>query len=382
MSRDLDCWRTVALRHALRRGGRSAPSIKGDAKSEPAPGLVPGYSASGQDVWLDEPLYSGPGLVVSAVGARCGKVFEARGDWSAVANTAVLIPQAGHDPHYLWYLTNDEDFWEKGGTAQPYVRVPETLARRVCLPPLEEQRAIADFLDTETARIDTLIAKKRRMIDLLDERFDCHVRQRLADAGPVLPLKRRWRVVDCKHRTPEYIDDGYPVVSPGDVSPGRLDLARAHRFVGEADFRDLADPIRKPRRGDIIYSRNASIGVAAYVDTDAPFCMGQDVCLVTSANQDQLYLAYVLNSVGVDQLDAQKIGSTFSRVNVAQIVDLEIPSPPPAIQHRLAQEFDEKRRRHDRTVTRLRQQIALLQEHRQALITAAVTGELDVPGAA
>ena len=252
----------------------------------------------------------------------------------------------------------------------------------VRLPDLRVQRAIASFLDSETARIDALIAKKRRMIALIDQRFGSYIRDQLVAVSPVLPLKRRWTVVDCKHRTPTYVDDGYPVVSPGDVTPGRLELARCHRFVGDNDFADLADVLRRPRRGDIIYSRNASIGIAAYVDTDRPFCMGQDVCLITSRDQNQLYLSYALNSIGLDQLELQKIGSTFSRVNVAQIVELSIPTPEVELQRSLARQFDQERRKCDDLVRRLRQQISLLQEHRQALVAAAVTGQMEVPGVA
>jgi type I restriction enzyme S subunit len=246
-----------------------------------------------------------------------------------------------------------------------------------------QQRAIADFLDTETARIDALISKKRRLVELLDERFEADVRHLLAQIpGPRLPIKRRWQVVDCKHRTPRYTDTGYPVVSPGDTTPGRLDLSRAHRFVDETDLRDLTELPRQPKRGDIVYSRNASIGIASFVDTDEQFCMGQDVCLITSATEDQLYLMYALNSIGVDQLERDKIGSTFSRVNVAQIVEIVVPSPSPAEQTEIAAFFDGLVARRDETTSRLTQQIGLLMEHRRALITAAVTGELEIPGVA
>ena len=84
----------------------------------------------------------------------------------------------------------------------------------------------------------------------------------------------------------------------------------------------------------------------------------------------------------MDQLDVQKIGSTFSRVNVAQILELDIPTPNPELQRTLAAEFDVERAFADTTIARLRKQIALLVERRQALITAAVTGELEIPGVA
>jgi type I restriction enzyme, S subunit len=250
------------------------------------------------------------------------------------------------------------------------------------LPPPGIQRRIANFLDTETAQIDALTASKRQMIQLIQERLAGAIVERLSPLEPKRPLKRSWKVTDCKHRTPDYVASGYPVVSPGDVTPGRLDLARCHRFVDQADYDDLADITHRPKKGDIIYSRNASIGIAAYVETDVPFCMGQDVCLITSPNQDQRYLTHVLNSIGVSQLEKQKIGSTFSRVNIAQIVELDIPTPALSVQRALADEFDDQQRRHQHLIQSLQDQIVLLQESRQALITAAVTGEMEIPGVA
>jgi type I restriction enzyme S subunit len=249
--------------------------------------------------------------------------------------------------------------------------------------PLRHQRAIADHLDTETARIDALIESKRQLIGLIEERWAASLRWLAHDSNwPWVPLRRLWTVTDCKHVTPVYVPDGVPVVSPGDVKAGRIDLGRCHRFVDDRSFADLTSGGRRPVRGDIVYSRNASIGVASYVDTDEPFTMGQDVCLIRSTSQSQLWLTYMLNSVGVDQLQEMKIGSTFDRVNIRQLLELRIPAPDPSIQSAEAVRLDAQRSQLDALRSALSQQINTLQEHRQALITAAVTGELDIPGAA
>jgi type I restriction enzyme S subunit len=79
------------------------------------------------DVWVTAADYNQPGIVISAVGARCGKTFFAEGEWTTIANTQVLLPGQDIEPRWLWYRTNDEDFWIRGGTAQPFVKVRETL---------------------------------------------------------------------------------------------------------------------------------------------------------------------------------------------------------------------------------------------------------------
>jgi type I restriction enzyme S subunit len=144
--------------------------IKGTCADDPADGLFPGFSASGQNIWLEEYAYDGPAIVLSAVGARCGKAFKADGKWGVVANTHCLFPRPNSDRDYLWYLTNQESWWEKGGSAQPFVKVSDTLARPWVFPPLGEQKAIVTFLDRETARLDELTSEAHRAIALLKER--------------------------------------------------------------------------------------------------------------------------------------------------------------------------------------------------------------------
>ena len=230
-------------------------------------------------------------------------------DYDGIVSPAYFVgrPIGDADDHFVHHLLRSSPLIAEYGARSKGIRpsqwdLPwnEFASIKVRLPTSDTQRKLASYLDAETARIDALISKKRRLIELQEERWEAWVRNLLSSLrSAVLPLKRHWRVIDCKHRTPIYVDDGYPVVSPGDITPGRLDLGRAHRFVDEADFRDLAAGIRRPGKGDIIYSRNASIGIASYVDTDVPFCMGQDVCLITSDNMDQLFLMYALNSVGL-----------------------------------------------------------------------------------
>ena len=148
------------INHVASRSGDSK-IIKGKQSSSHQAGLVQGFSASGPDVWVPKAQWQGPGIVVSAVGARCGKTFEAHGEWTAIANTHVLVPSdnSAVDFKWLWYLTNDEDFWIRSGTAQPFVKVKDTLLRPQLIPPLDEQRRIVETLDEHLSRLDKALAE-------------------------------------------------------------------------------------------------------------------------------------------------------------------------------------------------------------------------------
>ena len=247
---------------------------------------------------------------------------------------------------------------------------------------IDEQRAIADYLDRETVRLDTLIEKKRRLLSLLGDRFQSAVYELLNGGWPMVALRRAWELIDCKHVTPDYVPEGIPVVSPGDISPGRLSITRCTRFVSRVDLAMLTEGGRRPRKGDIVYGRNATVGVASYVDTDEPFCLGQDVCLIRSRDNDQRFLAAYLNWAATDQLAAKAVGSTFTRINVADILGLIVPLPPRQSHLAIGDRIDALESEADALRHRTAQQVERLREKRAALITAAVAGQIPVPGAA
>lgn len=287
----------------------------------------------------------------------------------------------------------------KDGQGVPHLFQEDIRKFRILLPPLANQIAIADFLDKETSRIDALIFKKERQIELLQEKRQAIITRavtkgldpnaKMKDSGvewigsipnhwEEVDLRRRWLVIDCKHKTAVYTDEGYPVISTTEVKPGRLSL-QTERRTTEKDYLDLIGEGRKPQKGDLIYSRNASLGVASYVDTDEPFCMGQDVCLVKSSKESQLFLMYFLNSsVAKHQLKINSVGSTFSRINVEQIKQLVICRPPLSEQLEIAAFIDSRTAEITDLVNEISKSIDLLFEYRSSLITAAVSGQIDV----
>jgi len=162
-------WEVMPVKRALRPQSCGNAAIKNTAVATPLDGYAPAFSASGQDVWLPRALHRGSALVLSAVGARCGKTFRADGEWGVVANTHILWPRAGQNRDYWWYVTNNEAWWDKAGAAQPFVRVSATLERSWVIPPLPEQTAIVRFLDYMDRRIRRSIRAKQKLIKLLEE---------------------------------------------------------------------------------------------------------------------------------------------------------------------------------------------------------------------
>ncbi len=265
--------------------------------------------------------------------------------------------------------------------------------------PIDEQRAIAAFLDRETAKIDVLMAKKERLIELLQEKRTALITRAVTRGlDPNVPMKdsgekylrevpkhweegalsRWWTVLDCKHRTVPFLDDGVAVASIGEVHGLKVDLSNANR-TSISEYQSMIEGGRKPQVGDIIYSRNATVGEAAIVNDDEPFCMGQDVSLIRGASSQPLFLLHLLRSrVVAGQLEALMVGSTFKRINVGQIKKFIVPVPPKSEQDDIAQYSQNVYDTVHSLIERVQIAIERLNEYRTALISAAVTGKIDV----
>src|SRR5262245_46846900 len=80
------------------------------------------YSASGPDGVMPHYDHEGPGVVLSAIGAQCGRTWFATGKWSCIKNTIFIKPKArGIDARFLFYVTSSPDLWPKRGAAQPFI---------------------------------------------------------------------------------------------------------------------------------------------------------------------------------------------------------------------------------------------------------------------
>jgi type I restriction enzyme S subunit len=150
-------WRVVPLSNAITNRSGNSKLIKGRLHEEPAAGRFQGFSASGADVWCDDYEHEGQAIIISAVGARCGKAFKASGKWSAIANTTITWPEpALLDFDFAFLVLNNEHFWVRGGSAQPFVKFPPSLKRHFALPPLAEQRRIVAKVEQLMALVDAL----------------------------------------------------------------------------------------------------------------------------------------------------------------------------------------------------------------------------------
>jgi type I restriction enzyme, S subunit len=277
----------------------------------------------------------------------------------------------------------------------------------VWVPPEAEQRAIADYLDAETARIDALIAKKQQLIHLLEERFGAAremlmTRPRGESPTPSCTgffdeVPDRWQETTLRHlgvevqtgpfgsqlHAEEYVEGGWPVVNPANIRGGRI--RRVDSMTISDDKRDeLSRHILRP--GDIVFGRRGEMGRAGLVgESEAGWLCGTGSLRLRMSSErlEPGYLAELLQTAALrNYFLLTSVGSTMDNLNSEIVLSMPCLVPDLGQQRFLVDELKRTKAHFEQLVDGLTRQIELLVEHRQALITATVTGEFVVPGAA
>jgi type I restriction enzyme S subunit len=186
-------------------------------------------------------------------------------------------------------------------------------------------------------------------------------------------------VIDCKHVTAEFLDVGYPIVSIGEVQGRYVDVRNAPKTSRDFYMLLTQNP-RRPAAGDLIMSRNASVGlVAQVVDPNPLFAMGQDVCLLRRRNRSYSpdFLQFLLSSPTMEkQLSRMMAGSTFKRLNVRQIKDLTIPFPSPPVQASIGRALGDT----EDLIASLELLITKRMAIKQGMMQQLLTGKTRLPG--
>jgi type I restriction enzyme S subunit len=356
--------------------------IKGTCANEPEDNLYPGFSASGQDVWVENYDFDKPGIVLSAVGARCGKTFKADGKWAAVANTHCLFPTPRGDRDYLWYLTNKEDWWEKGGTAQPFVKVVETLSRKFVFPTPTEQHAIAAFLDRETAKIDALIAEQQRLIELLQEKRQAVISHAVTKGlNPDAPMKDSG--IEWLGQVPEHWEvtslKWLAILKSGEsITADSIEESGSFPVFGGNGLRGFTEKFTHDGHFVVIGRQGALCGNVHYAK--GRFWASEHAVVATPQCEiDVVWFGEMIRSMNLNQYS---VTAAQPGLSMEFVGNLKTAVPPLHEQIAINKRVTHTTGRFDELISQSKEAITLLQERRSALISAAVTGQIDVRGLA
>lgn len=276
---------------------------------------------------------------------------------------------------------------------------------RAAFPPPEEQTDIATFLDHETAKIDALVAEQEKLITLLQEKRQAVISHAVTKGlNPNVPMKdsgvewlgevpAHWSCIKLKHLVVEsvagpygasltksmYASSGYRVYGQQQVIAD--DFSIGDYYISEEKYEEM-------RRytvfeGDVLISVMGTIGKVAVVPKDCELGI-INPRLVRYRCSDRIQARYMqrvlMSSKHQEHLYLESNGTTMDGLNMLTLGRVPVPTPPIEEQTAILQYINQKLAEYDPLICKAEALIALLQERRTALISAAVTGQIDVRG--
>ena len=323
---------------------------------------------------------------------------------------AVIAKPGMHSDYLAWLLRGSEretlSRLDEAGHGTKALRMDLWTSMQLPLPPADEQVAWTAFLDRETAKIDALVEAQKRLIELLKEKRQAVISQAVTKGlDPNVPMKDsgvewlgevpgHWEVMALKRHTElitsgargwaeNYSEEGEVFLRIGNLTRDaiRLDLSEIQRVVVPASAeteRTRALP------GDLLFSITAYLGSVAVIPEDLePAYVSQHIALVRLKGSRLMpeWAAYVAASVvGKTFLETQGYGGTKIQLELADVGNLLMLVPPPEEQRSIVEFIERETSRIDELIYAATSAMQLLQERRSALISAAVTGKIDVRG--
>jgi type I restriction enzyme S subunit len=380
------------------------------------PGQYPVYSSQtdneGVMGYLGTYDFEGNYITWTTDGANAGTVFARTGKFNCTNVCGTLLPQNEDiDLRFFRHALDITTSWFVRHDINPKLMNNVMAKIRVQVPPPEEQRVIADFLDHETAKIDALIAKKERLIELLIEKRTALISHAVTKGlDPTVPMKDssvEWIGEIPAHwisgikmltvardgrgtfvngpfgsdlLTSELTEIGIPVVYIRDIkSEGYKRVSTDCVTADKANKLEFCrvDP------GDLLITKVGDPpGVATvYPEYEPPGIVTQDVIRIkiqpTVVTSD--YLASFFNSkYGHAIIDQISVESTRTRIGLGDLKKTRITLPPVSEQRSIADYLDCETTKINNLIAKVREHIEKLKEYRTAIISAAVTGKIDV----
>lgn len=345
-------------------------------------------------------------MVKSGATTGITAIVEDRIDFNIWSPLAVIRCGAGSIPHFVLNFMRSRNFmegvtlnWSYGTQQNIGMRVIENLSCTV--PPVAEQTAIAEFLDRETAKIDALVAEQRRLTELLKEKRQAVISHAVTKGlNPDAPMKpsgiewlgdlpAHWEVKRLKNVSPEitvgivvepskyYVPEGVPALRSLNVSPG--DIRYDNLVFISSDANELHSK-SKLQSGDLVAVRSGQPGTTAVIPPSLDGCNCVDLIIIRKPKGacEKFLCWYLASDPAVMQFSSGSGGAIQQHFNVSTAKDLIVPLPSREEQQSIAQFVGEETVKLDALTAEAQRAIDLLQERRTALISAAVTGQIDV----
>ncbi|MBW9354511.1 restriction endonuclease subunit S [Citrobacter sp. EC_71] len=339
----------------------------------------------------------------------CVVLFDKEYDAITSNFVAKMTPRRGYNNQFLKYAFSQ---LYAGNVNYPSIKQTtgiqnidsgSYLMERFCFPSNKDQYQIAVFLDRETAKIDNLIEKQQQLIELLKEKRQAVISHAVTKGlNPDVPMKdsgvewlgkipQDWvicaiknivsiPITDGPHETPVFLDEGIPFISAEAISSGKIDFSKQRAFISHKDNIRFSKKY-SPLINDIYMVKSgATTGVTAIVETDTEFNIWSPLAVIrcNASTHPYFTLNFLRSKNFQTAIELNWSFGTQQNIGMGVIGNMHITRPPLEEAIKIASYLHLKCIKFEELISAATTQISLMQERRTALISAAVTGKIDV----
>ena len=341
------------------------------------------FSATGADGFLPYFDYDQDGIVVSAIGANCGKIWRAYGKWSCIKNTMrIIVKDAPVTLDYLYYFLSDPNVFPKRGSGQPFISKEDARDIEITYPPIDEQHRIVELLEDHLSRLDAALADVKKA-KLKAAQFKVAFLRNVFsgdESWNSIPMKQlgKWGGGGTPSKANEkfWTDGTVPWLSPKDMGP--LEITQTVDKITEEAC--LNSTVKKIPENSVVFVVRSGI-----LERKLPIALTK---VETTLNQDMKALTFsdkvnpkfgFYSMLGLEQdilRTCRKSGTTVASINTESLMNYEIKIPSLPVQAEILDYVDSQLTLIDNSVPQVESVLKVGNSLRRSLLQAAFTGQL------
>lgn len=342
-------------------------------------------------------IYDENALIIAMYGATIGKTAITKMKCTVNQACCVLAKAINVDIRYVhfWFLQNKNNIISLSyGGGQPNISQDTIRTLKIQVPPFEEQKTIADYLDKKCAEIDAVINSKQEQNKLLKEQRQSIIYEAVTkgldknapmkDSGVewIGEIPQKWSVRRLKYCVSQRMEK---VLYEMNQEPLLyLGLEHIEQQTGKIEknylpIYDFEGDTIKFKSGDVLFGKLRPYLAKCYLAQDSGKCSSEFLVLTPNDCFENKYVAYGMLSKGfIDYVDSSTFGVKMPRADWEFISKLEFPTPPRSVQKTITEYLDNKCAELDRLIQANITTINELKEYRQSVIFEAVTGKMEI----
>lgn len=365
----------------------------------------PVMGSGGQFACASKYMYDGEVVLLGRKGT-VDKPLYFNGKFWAVDTMFYAIPIGETCCKYMYYQATTFPFsYYQTATALPSMTQTDLGNNRVCVPPLDEQEAIAAYLDARCADIDKVVATQEKRIALLNEMKQSVITQavtrglnpdaKMKDSGVewIGMVPEHWEKISMKYffymkgrigwqglKADEFIDEGPYLITGTDFEDGHVVWERCYHISQERYDQDPAIHVKK---GDLLITKDGTVGKLALIDDMPDIASLNSHLLILRPYDDGIITNkfvywYLGSQIFKIYTGLTQSGSIMESLSQEKIGGFILALPPIEEQNDIASYLDRRCAEIDKQIGAVARQIELLREYKQSLITDVVTGKVKV----